>query len=93
MVPTWTDEAPFTASVSQTPLNKADDLWRVFSGLEGEEEEEEEDEEVVEDGVREEEETMLAPSGKPLDTSSVATETLKKKKTRVEIKVCSLALI
>lgn len=61
-------------SVSRIPLDRADDRWRVFSGLEGEDEDEEEDE-VVEDGVREEEETMLEGSGTLLDALSVATDT------------------
>ena len=45
----------------QTPLDRGDARWRVFSGLEGgeEEDEEEEEEEEVEDGGWEEEETML----------------------------------
>lgn len=66
------DEAPFTLSFSQTPLDRDIERWRVFSGLEGEEEEEEEE---VEDGVREEEQTMQAESGMVLEASSVATDT------------------
>jgi len=57
-------------------LDKEDDRWRVFSGLEGEEDEEEDEE--VEDGVREEEETMPEESGTLLDTPSVATDTWKR---------------
>lgn len=58
-------------------MDRDDERWRVFSGLEGEEyeEEEEEEEEVVEDGVMEEEETMLEGSGTLLDTPSVASDT------------------
>ena len=75
--PADTDKALFTASVSQTPLAREDDRWRVLSGLDGEEEEEEEDEEEVEveDGVKEEEETMVEGSGTLLDAPSVATDT------------------
>lgn len=65
-------------SVSQTPLDRGDDRWRVFSGLEGEEDEEDEEEEEVEDGVREEEETMLVGSRTLPDAPSVATETWKR---------------
>lgn len=71
--PVVTHGAPFT-SASQTPLARADERWRVFSGLEGEDEDED-DEEEVEDGVREEEETMLDGSGTLLDAASVATDT------------------
>lgn len=74
--PTQTDEDPFTVSGLQTPLERPDDRWRVFSGLEGEEEEEEdEEEEDVEDGGWEEEETMLEGPGTLLDPPSVATDT------------------
>lgn len=74
------DEASLIASISQTPLARLDDRWRVFSGLEGEdeedEEEEEEEEEVEEeDGVRDEEETTLAGPGMLLDVPSLATDT------------------
>lgn len=79
VVDPWSrDEAPLTASASQTPFGKEDERWRVFSGLEGEDDEEEDDEEEeeeVEDGVREEEETMLDGSGTLLDAPSVATDT------------------
>lgn len=70
-------KAPFPESVSQTTLDREDDRWRVFSGLEGEEEDDEEEEEV-EDGVREAEETMLVGSLTQLDTRSVATDTWKR---------------
>lgn len=72
--PMVTHGAPFT-SFSQTPLARADERWRVFSGLEGEDEDEDDEEEEVEDGVREEEETMLDGSGILLDAASVAADT------------------
>jgi len=63
----------------QTPLDREDDRWRVFSGLEGEDEEEEdEEEEEVEDGGWEEEETILGGPGTLLDVPSPATDTWKR---------------
>lgn len=38
-------------SVSHIPLDRADERWRVFSGLEGEEDEDEDEEDEVVDGV------------------------------------------
>lgn len=62
-------------SVTQTPLARGNERWRVFSGLEGGVEEEEEEDEVEEDGVREEEETTQDGSGTLLDALVVATDT------------------
>lgn len=80
-------EAPLTTLVSLTPLVRGDDLWRVFSGLEGgEEDEEEDDEEVeVEDGVRDEEETMQEGSGTLLEAPSEATDTWERRQQKFNL--------
>lgn len=56
-------------SVSETSLDRRDERWRVFSGLEGEE-----DEEEVEDDVEEAEETTLDGPGARVGASSGGTE-------------------
>lgn len=69
-----TEEPPSTALTSVSPLDRGDDRWKVFSGLEGEEEVEEEEEDV-EDGVWEEDETTLDGSWALLVAPSGAIET------------------
>lgn len=70
----WPAEREAAPSVSPESLGKGDDLWSVFSGLEGEEEDEVEEKEDLEDGVRDEEETTLGGFGTLLGSSSGGTE-------------------
>lgn len=75
------EEREAAPSVSLESLGKGEDLWIVFSGLEGEEEDEVEEKEDVEDGVRDEEETTQGGFGALLGSSSGGTEVCATQKT------------